>query len=82
MQTSHETLWHATTEDETPVEFFLVDDSPEGVSFIVSEGEREIGVTLSDVDIQSVIATLVAWRAGQARRLIITDVDADDSHGQ
>lgn len=79
MQSQRETLWHAKTEDEPPVEFFIVDEAPDGLSFVIEEGDHETGVTLAMGDVDNVIDALATWKLQQQTKLQVTEriPDAD-----
>lgn len=78
MQSQRETLWHAKTEDQPPVEFSIVDDAPDGLSFVIEEGEHEIGVTLAIGDVDDVIDALATWKLRQQTKLQVTERIPED----
>lgn len=73
MQSQREILWHAKTDDSPPVEFSLVDESPDGLAFIIEEGEHEIGVTVGGEDVPAIIDAIVGWHITQNTKIVVTE---------
>jgi hypothetical protein len=77
-KTVHETLWSAKTEDNPPLTLHLIDDSPDGLSIILHEGDTELGVTVSDEDVKAIGDVLARWRFNQSMKIVVTERITDE----